>query len=178
MNVVKLSQIDPKMMLDQRNEARVDAVLHDNAAHVLHRDYETRSEVRLGSVGAFQYAADPATEVLCCAYAVDDSPAQLWTPGDPVPAAFLEAAANPNWIVVAHNDQFETAIERHLLHPRYNWPLIPIEQHRCTMALSLACGLPARLSAAADALELSNRKDKAGEKADASDKQTAAPTQG
>jgi DNA polymerase len=151
-------------MLDQRNEARVDAVLHDNAAHVLHRDYETRSEVRLGSVGAFQYAADPTTDVLCCAYAVDDSPAELWTPGDPVPAAFLEAAANPNWIVVAHNDQFETAIEQHLLHPRYNWPLIPIERHRCTMAMSLACGLPARLSAAADALELSNRKDKAGER--------------
>jgi DNA polymerase bacteriophage-type len=151
-------------MLDQRNEARVDAVLHNNAAHVLHRDYETRSRVRLGSVGAHQYAADPSTEVLCCAYAVDDNPVQLWTPGDPVPSEFIEAACNPTWIVVAHNDQFETAIEQHLLHPRYNWPLVPIEQHRCTMAMSLACGLPARLSTAADALELSNRKDKAGER--------------
>jgi DNA polymerase bacteriophage-type len=134
------------------------------AQHIVHRDYETRSRVRLNLVGADRYAADSSTEVQCCAYAVDDQPVQLWTPGDAVPAAFLEAAANPNWIVVAHGDQFETAIEQHILAPRYGWPLIPIERHHCTMAMSLACGLPARLSAAADALELSNRKDRAGER--------------
>src|SRR4029077_13504764 len=33
-----------------------------------------------------------------------------------------------------------------------------------TMAMSLACGLPAQLSLAADAFELSHRKDRAGEK--------------
>jgi DNA polymerase len=151
-------------MLNRLNEVSVDAILRDGTAHVLHRDYETRGLIRLNSVGAYRYAADPHTEVLCAAFCVDDGPVQLWTPGDAVPAAFLEAAANPNWIVVAHNDQFETAIEQHLLVPRYGWPLIPIERHRCTMAMSLACGLPARLSAAADALELSSRKDRAGER--------------
>lgn len=134
------------------------------AQHIVHRDYETRSRVRLNLVGADRYAADSSTEVQCCAYAVDDQPVQLWTPGDAMPAAFLEAAANPNWVVVAHGDQFETAVEKHLLAPRYSWPLIPIERHRCTMAMSLAAGLPARLSAAADALELGNRKDRAGER--------------
>ena len=59
---------------------------------------------------------------------------------------------------------FETAIEQHVLAPQFGWPLIPIERHRCTMAMSLAAGLPARLSAAADALELGNRKDDAGER--------------
>jgi DNA polymerase bacteriophage-type len=151
-------------MLNRLNEVSVDAILRDGTAHVLHRDYETRGLIRLNSVGAYRYTADPHTEVLCAAFCVDDGPVQLWTPGDAVPAAFLEAAANPNWIVVAHNDQFETAIEQHLLVPRYGWPLIPIERHRCTMAMSLACGLPARLSAAADALELSSRKDRAGER--------------
>jgi DNA polymerase bacteriophage-type len=151
-------------MLNRLNEVSVDAILRDGTAHVLHRDYETRGLIRLNSVGAYRYAADPHTEVLCAAFCVDDGPVQLWTPGDAVPAAFLEAAANPNWIVVAHNDQFETAIEQHLLAPRYGWPLIPIERHRCTMAMSLACGLPARLSAAANALELANRKDAAGER--------------
>ena len=64
----------------------------------------------------------------------------------------------------AHNDAFETAIEQHVLAPRYGWPIIPLERHRCTMAMCLALGLPAKLSAAADALELVNRKDAAGER--------------
>jgi DNA polymerase bacteriophage-type len=140
------------------------AAIDVSVQHVLHRDYETRSRVRLNLVGAHRYAADPSTEILCAAYAVDDQPAQLWIPGNPVPPEFIEAAANPNWIVVAHGDQFETAIEQHILAPRYGWPLIPIERHCCTMAMSLAAGLPARLSTAADALEQSNRKDRAGER--------------
>jgi DNA polymerase len=142
-------------MLNRLSEADVDAVLREGSAHVLHRDYETRSTCVLKSAGAYRYAADPRTEVLCCGYAVDDSPVQLWTPGDPVPPEFIEAAHNPAWIVVAHNDQFETAIEQLVLAPRCGWPVIPLERHRCTMAMSLACGLPARLSSAADALELS-----------------------
>ena len=48
--------------------------------------------------------------------------------------------------------------------PAIGWPLVPLERHRCTMAMCLALGLPARLSAAADALELENRKDAAGER--------------
>src|SRR5215831_15302832 len=151
-------------MLNRLTETRIDAALQDGVAHVLHRDYETRSQCVLRSAGAYRYAADPRTEVLCCAYAVDDSPAQLWTPGDPVPPEFIAAARNPAWLVCAHNDQFETAIERHVMAPRYGWPQLPLERHRCTMAAALAAGLPARLSTAADALELSNRKDAAGER--------------
>ena len=44
--------------------------------HVLHRDYETRSVLSLKAVGAHRYAAHPRTEVLCCAYAVDDNPGE------------------------------------------------------------------------------------------------------
>jgi DNA polymerase len=145
------------------SEAR-DAVRHDGAVHVLHRDFETRSRAILRNVGPHRYAADPRTVLLCAAYAVDDGPVKLWTPGDPVPAEFVEAGHNPNWIAAAHNDGFETAIERHILHPRYGWPLVPIERHVCTQAMCLAAGLPARLSAVADALELCNRKDAAGER--------------
>ena len=65
-------------------------------AHILFRDIETRSKVSLKKVGAHKYAADPSTEVLCVAYAVDDGPVQLWRPGDPVPPEFFEAAADPN----------------------------------------------------------------------------------
>src|SRR5262249_20033545 len=132
--------------------------------HVLHRDYETRSQAILKIVGAQRYAADSSSEVLCCCYAVDDDPVKLWRPGDPVPSEFVVAAQNPNWIVAAFNDAFEAAIEKQIMSARYNWPAIPIERHRCTQAICLALGLPARLSAAADALELSHRKDAAGER--------------
>jgi DNA polymerase len=135
-----------------------------HAAHVLHRDDETRGRAILKTVGAHRYASDPSTEVLCVAFATDDEPVQLWRPGDPVPPEFIEAACNPSWIVAAHNDAFESAIEQYILAPRYGFPLIPIERHVCTMAATLAAGLPAHLSAAADALELGNRKDAAGER--------------
>jgi DNA polymerase bacteriophage-type len=150
-------------MLSRLDEAG-GAIADTSTAHVLHRDYETRSQVRLQSLGVHRYAADPGTEVLCCAYAIDDEPVQLWTCGDGVPPEFIEAASDPNWIVAAHNDAFETAIEQHVLAPRFGWPLIPLERHRCTMAMALAAGLPGRLSAVADALELSSRKDAAGER--------------
>jgi DNA polymerase len=132
--------------------------------HVLHRDYETRSRVNLKIVGAQQYAADPTTEVLCCCYAVDDEPVKLWRPGDLVPPEFIAAAQNPSWLVVAHNDAFETAIEKCVLGPQYRWPTISSDRHRCTMAMSLACGLPARLGTVADVLELAHRKDAVGER--------------
>ena len=148
------SIVDASKQLDLRGEAQP----------ALFRDYETRSRLILKSVGTHCYAADPFTEVLCCAYAVDDQPVQLWIPGDPVPAEFIEAANNPNWIVVAHGDHFESAIERQIMAPRFGWPGIPLERHCCTMTMASAVGLPARLSAAADALELVHRKDAAGER--------------
>jgi DNA polymerase bacteriophage-type len=106
--------------------------------HVLHRDFETRSRAILKTVGALQYAADPSTEIMCCCYAIDDGPVMLWRPGDPAPGDFMYAARNPNWIIAAHNDSFETAIEKSIMAPRYHWPIVPIDRHRCTMAMALA----------------------------------------
>jgi DNA polymerase len=151
-------------MLSPLPSEAVDTAVREHGAHIVHRDIETRSQAILRKVGSHRYAADPSTEVLCVAYAVDHDPVQLWLPGNPVPPEFVEAARNPNWIVAAHNDAFESAVEQHILHPRYSWPLIPIERHRCTLAMALAAGLPARLGAVANALELSNRKDAAGER--------------
>ena len=96
--------------------ARRTAVQTDiTITHVLHRDYETRSQIDLKKVGAAKYAADKTTEVLCAGYAIGDGPVQPWRPGDPFDG-ILEAAANPTWVVAAHNDAFEAAIEQHVLH--------------------------------------------------------------
>jgi DNA polymerase len=151
-------------MLNTISTADMEAVLLGSTKHVLHRDIETRSRAILKTVGAQRYAANPSTEILCICYAANNDPIKLWRPGDPVPTEFVVAAQNQNWIVAAFNDGFEAAIEKQILSPRYGWPLIPIERHRCTQAICLALGLPARLSAAADALELSHRKDAAGER--------------
>ena len=154
------------MMLDTVEHHKID---HDAAAgsavqHVLHRDYETRSRAVLKIVGTHRYACDPSTEVVFGAFAVDDGPVRVWRPGEPLLPEVIEAARNTNWGVAAHNDPFESAIEQYNLAPRFNWPLVPIERHRCTMAMALAAGLPAQLGMLADALNLANRKDRSGER--------------
>ena len=130
----------------------------------LRRDYETLSTIDLPAVGAWRYATHPTTDLRCGAYAVDDGPIKLWVPGDPVPAEFIEAARNPDWLVSAFNDQFERLIEQFILGPRYGWPLVPIERHRCSQAAALALALPADLGKVARALALTHQKDAAGHK--------------
>src|SRR6516225_5382767 len=132
--------------------------------HALFRDYETRSVLQLPIVGPWRYAADERTEVRCCAYAVDDEPVQLWVPGNPVPEPFPQAAADPSWLLVAHNAQFEIAIEHFIMERRYGCPKIPLRQQRCTMAMALALALPPKLERLAEALELMHQKDKAGQR--------------
>jgi len=129
---------------------------------VLHRDIETRSTLDLTDVGAWRYAGDPTTGVWCVAYAVDDTPARIWIPGQPVPEEFHVAARDPDWMIVAHNDAFERAIEDRILAPQHGWPIVPIERHRCTMAATLASALPAALEKVAEVLELPIRKDAQG----------------
>lgn len=87
-------------------------------------DIETRSRLDLRRVGAARYAADPSTDVWCVAFVIDDGSVQLWLPGSPVPAAIIEAAADPEYLFVAHNAAFERAIWRDILTPRYGWPVI------------------------------------------------------
>jgi DNA polymerase len=125
---------------------------------ILFRDYETRSTIDLRDVGAWKYSMHCSTDVWCCAFAVDDGPIKLWVPGDPTPAEFVEAAQNPAWLVSAFNDNFERLIEQHIMAPRYGWPLIPLERHRCTQAAALALALPAKLKTAALALALEQQK--------------------
>jgi hypothetical protein len=130
-----------------------------SSRHVLHRDIETKSTLDLPDVGAWRYAVDPTTGVWCVSFAIDDKPAQIWTPGQPIPEVFHIAAPDPDWLIVAHNDAFERAIEERILAPQYGWPIVPLERHRCTMAMTLASALPAGLKGAAEAFGLPQGKD-------------------
>ena len=126
------------------------------------RDIESYSKLQLPDVGPWRYAGDSSTGVWCIAFAVDDGPIQIWSPGQPNPEEFYIAARDPDWTVTAHNDAFESAIEERILAPRFGWPIIPIERHRCTMAAALANALPGALDKAAAALGLPLRKDAEG----------------
>jgi DNA polymerase bacteriophage-type len=97
---------------------------------------------------------------MCAAYAADDGPVELWTPGEPIPAIVVD----PNTHFAAHNANFEFSVIHRLLAPRFGWPTIPIEHFVCTMALARASALPGALDSAAAALGLAVRKDKAGSK--------------
>src|SRR5262245_3824396 len=128
----------------------------------LHRDVETRSTLDLRDVGAWRYSLHPTTDVWCVAFAINDEPIKLWVPGDPVPAEFVEAAQNQGWFVSSFNNQFERLIERDILAPRYGFPLVPVQRHRCTQAAALALALPAKLETVAQVLKLDAQKDEAG----------------
>jgi DNA polymerase len=131
--------------------------------NIIFWDVETRSSINLKVAGAHRYASDPATEVLCVGYAVDDGPVEILVPGQPIPQPFIEAARDPSYLIVAHNDAFERTIERLILHPRYGWPLVPIERRRCSMAMAMAAALPGALDKACEAIGLTYTKDKAGQ---------------
>jgi len=60
----------------------------------------------LKAAGAWKYAADPHTEVTCCAYAVDDGQVTLWTPGNPQEdAEAMDFAKGParGWLHIRTN---------------------------------------------------------------------------
>jgi hypothetical protein len=133
-----------------------------SAKRLLFRDFETRSAVDLTRAGAWRYAADPTTQVICVGYAIDAEPVQIWRPGQPIPEVFLAAAHDSRWLTVAHNAQFEYAIEQCVLGPRHGWPLVPLARQRCTMAMARVAALPGALDNVTAALNLPHRKDQAG----------------
>ena len=126
---------------------------------VIVRDIETRSTVDLRDVGAHIYAQHPTTEVLTYGYRVNNGLLRVWHPGcEPMPKAFSNGATT--W--VAHNAQFEMAIEREILVPKFGFPVIPLDRQRCTMAQLNALALPGGLDKAAKNLNLKHQKDATG----------------
>lgn len=127
----------------------------------LYIDLETRSPVDLKKAGVYVYAEHPDTDVWCAAYAFDDAPVELWTPGQPCPVDIVMHVATGG-IVMAHNASFERTLWRHVLAERHGWLEPELEQWRCTMAMAYALALPGSLDNCAAALGLDVRKDDAG----------------
>jgi DNA polymerase len=135
---------------------------------ILGLDFETYSGADI-KVGSDAYAAHVSTGIHCAAWAfgerkdgrlvvVDEG---HWKPGDKLPLGVLQHIAN-NGFVCAHNCTFELSILRHVAHPRYGWPTVPLASWVDTAALAALCGLPVKLSGLARALGTKSQKDTDG----------------
>ena len=98
---------------------------------ITYLDFETRSALDLKKVGTIRYTRN--CEILCMAYAHDDGPIQLWTPGRPFPDLKPPFSA--------HNYIFEYLVLKNVLGIKTN-----IEDWLCSMALANSVGLAAGLS--------------------------------
>lgn len=150
-----------------------------------HLDYETRSLVDITETGAFRYAEDPSTEILCAAVARDGEEPLLWVNpkfefddmstcrSSPGVLDLIAEMRDSDAPVYAHNAQFEHAISNHCP----NMPMvfedassdadvalfdIDIKRWRCTAAMSRRAAIPPSLEKAAETLGLSEQKDGKG----------------
>jgi DNA polymerase bacteriophage-type len=124
-----------------------------------HIDFETRSVCDLRKAGAWRYAEDRSTEVLCLCW--HDGAARVWLPGESTDA-LATLAADPDCIFVAHNAQFEQAIWQQIMVEQYGLPPIPVKRWEDTMASAAHMGLPLALDDLAKIVGA--EKDKAGYK--------------
>lgn len=118
-------------------------------------DFETYSDVDIKKAGAWAYAQCPLAHVLMMAWAIEDEPVQMWTPGYPIP----DWCFNPqDYILVAHNAEFEYAIWKHVFIRLHGVAPITPENMNCTAARSAASGLPRSLGDSAASLKVPIQK--------------------
>ena len=132
-------------------------------------DFESYSCADLQKVGAWRYAEDVSTGILCLGYktiAANGTPAptRVITEGqirgfDP---ELLALVNNPDIIFSAHNAHFEQAIWKHVMVGQYGWPPLPPERWHDTMAVAARMTLPLGLDRVGKALNLEVQKDGEG----------------
>jgi DNA polymerase len=130
-------------------------------------DFETASAVDLKKAGAWRYAEDPTTEILCACWSVMGDPSVTWTPrkaeSDYEGGHTLELlVADPDVTFIAHNAGFEKAIWRNIMVPDYGFPDIPNSRWHDTMASAAMRVLPQDLEHCVQVLGLGEQKDTEG----------------
>ena len=120
---------------------------------ILWIDFETRSRCDLPAAGAYNYAQDLSTEVLCMSYAFDDGEVETWLPKHPFP----ERVANFKGQIRAHNAAFERLIFWYVCQINFD-----LTQFYCTAAQARANCLPGSLEDIGRALSSKMKKDHRG----------------
>jgi DNA polymerase len=124
-------------------------------------DFETRSYLSIKDTGAWRYAEDASTEILCMGWKfVGTDIRGLWVPGvNEFPKEVIDHI-KADGMFEAHNVQFERAIWILILHRRFG---IPIPKFwKDTLAACAHRGIPLSLDDAGRALNLPIQKDKRG----------------
>ena len=124
-------------------------------------DFETRSECDLPARGAYNYALDASTRVLCLAWAIDDGEVEIWVPGQEFPKSVADAVVKGD-IIRAHNAAFERLIWANVLGPDHGVPTPRLEQFYCTAAQARANCAPGSLEDVGRFAGASMRKDHRG----------------
>ncbi|MCA3505023.1 MAG: hypothetical protein IOD05_17585, partial [Rhodobacter sp.] len=120
---------------------------------ILWLDFETRSRVGLTTQGAYTYAQDLSTEILCMSYAFGDEDVQTWTPNVPFP----DRVALHKGQIRAHNAAFERLILWYVAQTDHR-----LEQFYCTATQARANCLPGSLEDIGRAISSKMRKDHRG----------------
>ena len=127
-------------------------------------DFETRSRVDIKKAGAYRYASDLSTDVLCL-HAMDSETGEEWTwyprSGEVFPGTLAESLAEAV-LIVASNAEFDKAIWEFIAAPVYGAPSLKHEIWYCSQAQCRVNALPSALEKAARALGIKRRKDPRG----------------
>ena len=121
-------------------------------------DFETASAADLKETGAWRYAEDITTEILCLSY-TDDGRLATWVPGEDT-TRLEELASDPQVLFVAHAAGFEKAIWRNIMVPLYGLPDVPNSRWDDTQAACAMRAIPLDLDRSVVVLRLANHKDK------------------
>lgn len=136
-------------------------------------DYETRSRADLRKVGAFRYAYDPSTEILCFSLLKENGEPRIWVPKKwryiveghmpLVPDHELDDLSKPDAVISAFNATFECAITDALFKSTTRYRPICHEQWRCVASMARRAALPGSLKKLGEALNLTEQKDSKGD---------------
>lgn len=127
-------------------------------------DVETFSECNLRRAGAFKYAEDPTTMLLCFTLMVNNQERTTinWVEGQSLPAELFEWSRDKDVLFVAHNAPFEISVLHGTAGNAVGFPTIPVNRWRDTSAVARYYSLPASLEGCASALDLNVSKDLKG----------------
>jgi DNA polymerase len=143
-------------------------------------DLESRSEVKLGDVGVYVYAAHRSTDIMCFAFKEDDKPAKIWVPNSFLMIAaksdrykelkkvlaskndFLKAVRVAD-VIEAHNANFERTMWA-IMRRKHLAPELKLSKLQCSAAKAAYYALPRELGKAGEAIGAGELKSAEGHK--------------
>jgi DNA polymerase len=124
-------------------------------------DFETESALDIKKVGAWRYAEDPTTRILCMCYSFMGEPWKPWTPAGPHDD-LLELVNNDAVTFISFGD-FERAIWRKIMHEDLDFPDLKNDRWHDIQAVAAMKQMPKNVDDLSRALGLAG-KDTEGKK--------------